>query len=474
MDLQFHNIIKDNLKLTKTQRVVIAFSGGIDSVCLLNLFRKNNVPIIVAHFNHGIRENAERDERFTKIVSDESDLEFVSGRANVPLFAKENHLSLEEAARIKRYEFLFRVAREKGANAIAVGHHADDQVETMFMHLLRGSGLSGLTGMKEITIIPEFDPEIKIIRPLLSFWRAEIEEYCKIQNLDFVVDETNASDLYERNRIRHEIIPYLNERYPGLNQRLLNLTNVMLYEDEIILEQVSAIWNQICLEKHSQFIRLNKAKLLEHSLGIQRRIIRLAVFSLKPDLRDLSFKNVENVLNFLNTNKTGEIDLQDNLIALFTLQEIIFGSKSKAWVDFLYPQLNTSVQLKITPDSFIELSENWSLGVEMIKSSDQILKEKENKYCALLDAEKVGKIIGIRVKREGDSFQPLGMVTGTVKLSDLFINEKFIQPARKKWPLITNSDDEIIWIPGIRLHHRLRITDTTKNILKLSVLRKNC
>src|SRR5690606_21541040 len=111
----------------------------------------------------------------------------------------------------------------KGAKLIAVGHHADDQVETMLMHLLRGSGLTGLAGMKEITVIPEFDNEIKIIRPLLSFKRSEIEEYCAINNLEFVVDETNASDLYERNQIRHEIIPYLNERYPGLNQRLLNL-----------------------------------------------------------------------------------------------------------------------------------------------------------------------------------------------------------------------------------------------------------
>lgn len=472
MDIRFINIIKNNLKLSDFQPVVIAFSGGIDSVCLLDLFKKVKTPLIVAHFNHGIRENADLDEHFAKEISGIFGLDFVSEKGNVSKFAKENNLSLEEAARKKRYEFLFRIAHENGATVIATGHHADDQVETMFMHLMRGSGLTGLTGMKEITVLPEFDAEIKIIRPLLSFWRSEIEEYCTNNNLSYVIDETNYSDIYERNRIRLEILPYLNDRYPGLNQRLLNLTNVLKDEDEIIQGHISRIWNQIILEKHAQFIRVNKGNFIKLSIGIQRRLIRMIAFSLKPELRDLSFYNLENVINFLHLNKTGEIDLQSNLIALFVDQEIIFGSKTKLWIENLYPQLGNPKKINIDLDSVIEISENWFLHVEKIKNVNIFLAKEIDSFSAMFDAEKIGMEIALRVKRVGDRFQPFGLKKGNLKISDIFINEKFPQTAREKWPLVINSEDEIIWIPGFRLNHAYRVTETTKNILKLSVVKR--
>lgn len=473
MDTQFRNILKNNLKLSQSQPVLIAFSGGIDSICLLDLFRKTDNPLIIAHFNHGIRENADRDEQFARELSKRLGIEFISEKGNVPQFAKNNKLSMEEAARKKRYEFLFRLARDKGVSVIATGHHADDQVETMFMHLMRGSGLPGLTGMKEMAVIPEFDAEIKIIRPLLSFWRSEIEEYCSKTNLDFTRDETNYSDLYERNRIRNEILPYLNDRYPGLNQRLLNMTKVLQSEDEIIQEHLLGFWNKVCIEKHALFVRIDQAEFINLPLGIQRRLIRSIVFSLKPELRDLSFKNIENVLNFLSLNKTGEIDLQEHLIAIFTNQEIIFGSKSKDWIGNLYPQLNNPAKLKIEHDDLIKISDGWVLHVQETKNFDHISTNEGDQFSAFLDAKKIGMELGLRVKREGDRFQPLGMNKGSLKISDIFINEKIPLAARNNWPLVTNMKDEIIWIPGFRLHHDYRVTDATEMIIKLSVLRHN-
>ena len=473
MDLRFLNIIRNNLKLSNPQPVVIAFSGGIDSVCLVNLFNKLDNPLIIAHFNHGIRQNADRDEQFARIVALRLGYDFVSGKADVLEFAKENHLSLEEAARKKRYDFLFQVARDKGAALIAVGHHADDQVETMFMHLMRGSGLSGLAGMKEVALIPEFDSEIKIIRPLLSFWRYEIEEYCSKNNLDYVVDETNFSNLYERNRIRHEILPFLNDRYKGLNQRLLNTAKILQSEDELIQERLLKMWDSICLQQHSQFIRLNKSELSNQPIGLQRRIIRFVAFSLRPDLRDLSFKNIENLLNFLDKNKTGEIDLQDCLIAIFTNHEILFGSESKDWIELLFPQIDEQLRIEIGQQDQIEISENWLLQIELMKFSHNIQIKQANEFMVLLDGEKIGESIGLRGKVDGDKFQPLGLEKGSLKLSDFFINEKVMQAARKKWPLVTNSDDEIVWIPGFRPGQPYRVTGSTQKIIKLSVLKKN-
>lgn len=473
MDLRFLNIIENKIKLTNKQPVVIAFSGGMDSVCLLNLFTKLEYPIIIAHFNHGIREHADRDEQFARMYAQQLGCHFISEKVNVLKFAKENHLSVEEAARKKRYDFLYRTARNNGAHYIAVGHHADDQVETLFMHLLRGSGLSGLAGMKEIALIPEFDVEIKIIRPLLSFWRYEIEEYCSFNNLDYVVDETNFSNLYERNRIRHDILPFLNERYSGLNQRLFNLANVLQYEDELIQGRLSKIWESICLQQHPRFIRVNLEELKNQPLGMQRRIIRLVAFTLRPEMRDLSFKNIENLLNFMNKNKPGEIDLQDHLIALFTNQEILFGSKSRNWIRLLFPQVESQIKIDVGNTDWLEICENWYFQIELIRNTNNFHIKTEDEFTVLLDEEKLTEFIILRGKKDGDKFQPLGMENGSIKLSDYFINEKVIQAARKKWPLVTNSDDRIIWVPGYRPSHEYRITEYTRKIIKMSVFKKN-
>ncbi|MBW6471527.1 MAG: tRNA lysidine(34) synthetase TilS [Anaerolineaceae bacterium] len=472
MDLQFLNIIKNNLKLTNTQPVVIAFSGGMDSVCLLNLFTTLENPLIIAHFNHGIRKHADRDEQFARMRARQLGCDFVSQKADVLEFAKEYHLSLEEAARKRRYDFLYRVARNNAAPYIAVGHHADDQIETIFMHLLRGSGLSGLAGMKDIAVIPEFDSEIKILRPLLSFWRYEIEEYCTKNNLDYVVDETNFSNLYERNRIRHEILPFLNERYSGLNQRLLNMANVLQGEDELIQERLSKIWDSICLQQDRRFIRLNLPELKKQPLGLQRRIIRFVAFLLRPDLRDLSFKNIENLLNFMDKNKTGEIDLQDRLVAIFTNKEILFGSKSKDWMGLLFPQIRDTVKIETGKHDCIQVSENWLFQIELINAPINNQIKTENEFTVLLDREKISDYIFLRGRKDGDRFQPLGMEIGSIKISDIFINEKIMQAAREKWPLVTNSDNRILWIPGYRPAHEFRVTDSTKKIIKMSVLKK--
>jgi tRNA(Ile)-lysidine synthase len=471
MDLRFLNIIENNFKLTNSQPVVIAFSGGMDSACLLNLFSTLENPLIIAHFNHGIRKNADRDEQFARMRAKQFGYDFVSEKVDIVIFAKEYHLSLEEAARKRRYDFLYRVARKYSSQFIAVGHHADDQVETMFMHLMRGSGLSGLAGMKEIAVIPEFDTEIKILRPLLSFWRYEIEDYCTKFNLGYVVDETNLSNLYERNRIRHEILPFLNERYSGLNQRLLNMTNVLQGEEELIQEGLSKIWDSICLQQESRFIRLDLCELKKQPIGLQRRIVRLAAFLLRPDLRDLSFKNIENLINFMEKNKTGEIDLQDRLMAIFTNNEILFGSKSKDWIGLLYPQLLSTLKIITGKPDCIEISENWLFTIELLHNSinNQIIPE--DAFTVFVDGEKISEYILLRVKKDGDRFQPLGMDQGSIKISDIFINEKVLQAAREKWPLVTNSDDRIIWIPGYRPAHEFRVTDSTKNIIKMSVLK---
>ena len=473
MDEKFVSIIKEKIKLDLKNPVVIGFSGGIDSVCLATLLLQTSCPIIIAHFNHCLRDTADRDENFARDFAQKRNLNFVSEKSDVSKFAKFESLSIEEAARKKRYGFLFQVARNYKSEAIAVAHHADDQIETVLMHLFRGSGMAGLLGMQEEVIVPEFDPKIKIIRPLLSFWKEDIERYCQEHNLEFVQDETNFSVLYERNRIRNEILPYLENHYPGLKRRLFRMTNVLAKEDEIIHEQLKKYWNDICTHEGPLIVALDIKKLCNVPLGLQRRIIRKSVFGIKPDCRDLSFNNIDRVIEFLLKGLPGEIDLQENIIALFTSTEIIFGSKSKDWLNLVYPQLDEEILLSDSRNNTISFSDYWELKLENIKKEEVVNLSLSDKFSVYINGDQfLSSQLRLRHRKDGDRFQPLGMETGSIKLSDFFINEKLPKPARNKWPLLVNDQDEIIWVPGYRQTQKSKVTNQSKTILRISISKK--
>ena len=341
------------------------------------------------------------------------------------------------------------------------------------MHLFRGSGLSGLSGMQDVAIIPEFDPTIKIIRPLLTFWRQEIENYCDLNQVNFVVDETNADNIYSRNRLRNEIIPMLNLQYPGLNERILSMANIVGKDDEFLQSITDEAWNDLCIDQQEQFVQLNKNLFVSLPIAVQRRIIRKAVFSLKPNLRDLSFKNIGSLIDFLNKNKPGEIDLQENLVALIANEYIYFGAKSKEWLDAIFPQLTQELRIDAEPNSKYEISPNWILSITQYTPQTLEPHQPDNEYSAYVDGGKIQNSIRVRTRKSGDKFQPLGLINGTMKVSDFFVNEKLISPVRAKWPLVTTIEGEIIWIPGFRLDHKYSISEKTSKILKLSLFKKD-
>ncbi len=471
MDDKFNSILDEKYNLVPKKPIVIGFSGGIDSVCLTSLFMKSSYPLIIAHFNHCLRETADRDEEFSRLFATERKLLFYSERGEVKKFASVQNLSIEEAARKMRYAFLFRVAKENQADTIAVGHHADDQIETVLMHMFRGSGMSGLIGMKPEVIIPEFDRKITIIRPLLTFKRAEIEAYCKKNSLSFVQDETNFSDDYERNRIRNQIFPFLKNYYPGIGERILKLSTLLGDENEFLNDIMDETWVNVCLQDHPEFVRMDRQKFKELDVALQRRIVRKAFFSFDPTLRNLSFDNVEWFINFSGSSKTGEIDLSSNVLAIMNGDEIILGSAGKKWIVNIYPQLDQTYKLDPKTNQVIFLSNLWKIEVEQVKHQPDINDIHEG-FIAYLDADYFqGKEMTFRPRKNGDRFQPLGMMNGKIKISDFFINKKLIKVARDKWPLLTTINDEIVWIPGYMPSHSARITNTTKNILKISLLR---
>ena len=227
MESKFEINLKENCKVKFGKPIILGISGGIDSICMLNLFSRFEIPLIIAHFQHGLRESAEGDALFVEKLAKKYSFPFVVRHGKIDEVAKRETLSIEEAARIYRYRFLFDLAEKYSAQSVAVAHNADDQVETVLMHLLRGSGLTGLTGMDQFSIIKSFHLKIPLIRPMLNIWRSEIEEFVNLNSLDYRIDPTNLNKKYSRNKIRHEVLPYLEQSYPGLRKRLLEYVVVI-------------------------------------------------------------------------------------------------------------------------------------------------------------------------------------------------------------------------------------------------------
>ena len=214
-------ILRDQCGLDPSRPVLAGVSGGPDSLCLLDILHTAGYRVIVAHFNHQMRPEASQEADSVSVRAGRLGLPFVSDCADVRAYAEAHGLSLEEAARMLRYEFLFAAARQHAAQAVAVGHTADDQVETVLMHFLRGAGLSGLKGMEYRMLLPVFDRQIPLVRPLLSLWRADTESYCREHALVPHYDASNADQAFFRNRLRHTLLPELEKYNPRFKESVL-------------------------------------------------------------------------------------------------------------------------------------------------------------------------------------------------------------------------------------------------------------
>jgi tRNA(Ile)-lysidine synthase len=241
MDLErIRSLLESECGLQSEKPVLVGVSGGPDSLCLADVLESLGYSLVIAHFNHQLRPQAGDDARVVEEFAGKRGIPFVLGSEKVGEFAESHHLSLEEAARICRYRFLFSQAEAAGAQAVAVAHNADDQVETVLMHLLRGSGLSGLRGMPYRSLTTEWSSTIPLVRPLLGVWREEINEYCAVRQLQPVTDLSNQDTTFYRNRLRHELVPYLQHYNPQAKERIWKMANVLAADYEVLEAQVEA------------------------------------------------------------------------------------------------------------------------------------------------------------------------------------------------------------------------------------------
>ncbi len=455
------------------QPIVVGVSGGPDSLCLLDLLRSSGYPVIVAHFNHKLRPEADEDEAFVRKLSDRWKLPCEVDSAEVGLYADEHGLSLEDAARLLRYRFLFRVARQNGAQAVAVGHTADDQAETVLMHFLRGTGLNGLRGMSYHVILPDFDDQIPLVRPLLDAWREDIVAHCAARGIYPRWDASNESPAYLRNRLRHILLPALETYNPRIREALCRMAYLLNGDYEILTEMLDKAWATVCLGEGNGYVILDAQALRGTSAGYRRNLLRRALKQIRPGLQNVDFAAMERATAFVEQNAgSRQIDLVAGIRLLAEGDRLYVATWEANLPGGGWPQLKRSAPpMSLVWPGTWEIAPGWTLKAERWPNPALAWEQAQgnaNPYQAWLDADALKVPLTVRFPRPGDRFQPLGMAGHTVKLSDFFINQKIPRRARSAWPLVC-SGETIVWVPGFRPAHVCRLRQQTRNVLYLSL-----
>src|SRR5215212_159207 len=292
------SILRDQCGLSRDAPVIVGVSGGPDSLCLMSVLRKAGYHTIVAHFNHKLRPDSDTDANIVEQTASRLNLASVIENGDVRAYADTEKLSIEEAARILRYRFLMRQAHRLNAQAVAVGHTADDQVETVLMHFIRGAGLAGLKGMTYRTIIHVFDPQIPVVRPLLDTWREEKVVYCASNGFRPRYDPSNASLDFLRNRLRHLLIPTLESYNQRFREVIWRTSRALAGDYEILANILDEAW-KICVEQETDgFVAFDSAAIARRPAGLQRNLVRRAIEHIRPDEPDISYNTLERAAYF--------------------------------------------------------------------------------------------------------------------------------------------------------------------------------
>ena len=447
-------------------KVILAISGGPDSTCLLDILNiikeQFNISLIVAHVHHGIRKKeADIEARFVRLKSFHLNLPFEQVFLSIPEMAKEMGLSIEQAGRRARYKYFQELILKHQAKKVALGHHADDQIETILMRLIRGSGLRGLRG-----IPPRRG---SFIRPLIECSRSEIEAYCQRRKLAYCFDSTNKEPRYFRNKIRQQLIPLLREEYnPAIGKNLLQLQTIVNDELDFWDETTGHYYLKALKQEDDNYIILDNHILRGWPAGIQRSVIRRALRNFRKYLEDIQFNHIE-AIRLLYLKDEGEkfLDLPGAIRVRKSYQDLFFGlveylkitNKDKAREPVKY-------ELPLDKETIIK-----DLGFKFVARRYQYeppdyqeLIKKACKNEAFLDYDSLNLPLGVRSREPGDRFQPLNSPFFK-KIKSYFIDEKIDRYERDKVMLVVDNDNQIVWIAGFQVDNRFKITRNTKRVL---------
>jgi tRNA(Ile)-lysidine synthase len=467
--------------LPRGEPVVVGVSGGPDSLCLLHALRAlapaYGATLHAAHMDHGIRPEAGAEAAYVTRLCGEWGLPCTVESADVPARAAAQGLSLEEAARQARYAFLGRLARSLGAHTVAVGHHADDQVETVLMHLLRGSGLAGLRGMRPLTPLGELylGPDVAdaalqgiyLARPLLGVTRAEIVAYCQEQGLEPLYDRSNLDTTLFRNRIRHELIPYLEGYNPNLRAALGRMAEALAGDDDLLRGLLAETWPTVVRQEAGERILLDLAALRALPVGLQRSLLREAVRRLRRSLRDIAFEHTERALEIVRQGRTGDrATLPGGLLLTLGYDAALLAAQGVGWPPEERPRVGAPTPVALPGETPLP-DGRWRLTARV--APRQALpagwQSNPDPYTGYFDAERLRGPLLLRPRRPGDALYPLGLGRSQ-SVKELLINAKLPRHERDAVPLLV-CNDQVAWVAGVRVDARYAITGETVRVLWL-------
>ena len=453
--------IKEYGLIEENDNIVIGLSGGPDSMALLHILldikEDMNFNIFIAHVNHGVRgEEALADEKFVEKLAKDLNLPYYSKRVNMEKYAKEMGLSSEEAGRALRYGFFREILSSIGGGKIAVAHNKNDQAETLLMRFFRGTGIDGLKGM-------EYKNE-DIIRPILGIERSEIEKYLLDRNIKTRLDKTNLEPIYNRNRIRLELIPYIKKYFnPNIIDTLWRTSEVVSVDSNFLERYSKETYSKLVKKREKNSIILDGSLFVKEDRSIQQRVIRNCILEINGDLQGFTHRHILDILTLFLERGTGKsIDLVNNTVAKTSYEDFIIEKrKSVEQGDFLF---------KIKHEGFTYIDElQLSLNLRILPI-EEIKTDIKGKFVKYFDYDKIVGDLYIRNRRNGDRFIPYGM-KGSKKIKNYFIDEKIPKEKRDSIPLITDEEN-ILWVVGYRTSDIFKITKDTKNVLVIELLKE--
>lgn len=448
-------------------KIIVGVSGGPDSLALLHVLRQICPPasLVAAHLHHGLRPEADAGERLVVETAAAWNIACHVERADVVTLARQQGWTLEEAGRKARYHFFARLAAQVGAAAVAVAHNAGDQAETVLMHFLRGSGLTGLRGMQPISQVPDA-PDLILLRPFLEIGRPEIEAYCREHNLHPHEDRSNLEPSFLRNRLRHELLPLLAEYNPQIERHLQHLATVVAADDDLLNALLQQKWPDLVEESASEWITLDRQKWLALPLSLRRRSLRRAIAQLQPTLADLTFRSLEQARQVAETGNVGARASLPGDLALSVGYARLAIKRETAVLPITAPQLPGAEPIALPIPGRVELANHWYIeATELNDVNLELVAANRDPWLAFIDLA-AAQALQIRPRRPGERFQPLGMGGQSAKVKDVMINRKIDARLRPFWPLVAN-DTHLIWLVGHQLDRRARVTATSRRLVQL-------
>lgn len=451
--------------LNKTRPLLVAVSGGPDSLTLLYLLHKLStqfpLSIQVAHLNHGLRGvAADQDADYVEKVAKDLNVPIIIETADVRAFRDKYKLSWEEAAREVRYSFLFKAAQRVNASAIALGHTEDDQAETVLLHLLRGTGLQGLRGMLEHSPTNKL-PEHKgptLIRPILKLTRQQTITYCQTKGITPQDDFSNNQMEYTRNKIRHLLIPSLTQYNPSIKEVLVRLAKTTSRDLDFIDQELLKKWGDLVTLKPCG-LSIHRDAFLNLHISLQAHLLRRAWEFLCGRASGLTSTHIENMLALAKKDRgSGR--------ALSLGREIQFRTGYEELLVVHEPSVTPTHGLEPLPLSLPGEAQvgRWHVSAHIVDR--QVKIHRGGPYQAHLDFESLGKEVQIRSRKSGDRFQPLGM-GGTKKLKEFMIDAHIPKGCRRDIPLLTGRDG-VAWVVGWRIAHWARVTPKTEQVIEVN------